>query len=227
MEKLKRGQNNSKRLFEDNFLEALSKTSRKITVVYYSLILICLISLSMKYNHENLKGIISLFFLGLLFWTFFEYMMHRFLFHLKSKNKNLKRLAYMLHGIHHQNPSDEKRLFMPPLPGALFISLLLLFFYAILGNGAFSFMSGHLLGYLIYTQIHHQLHADKSSVLLKKLHLHHQMHHQSFYNKAYGVSSPLWDYIFQTMPKNKTEKNTQENEHSPKLKHTISEELIN
>ena len=50
---------------------------------------------------------------GIFFWTFFEYMMHRFVFHLVTENPRTKRIAYIMHGNHHEFPRDRQRLFMP------------------------------------------------------------------------------------------------------------------
>ncbi|MEX2379667.1 MAG: sterol desaturase family protein, partial [Vicingaceae bacterium] len=38
---------------------------------------------------------------------------------------------------------------------------------------------------------------------LKQLWIHHSIHHYQEDDKAFGVSSPLWDYVFGTMPSKK------------------------
>lgn len=78
----------------------------------------------------------SLFFflLGGFYWTFFEYISHRWFFHGEDQwmhwlSKNLEssgcRLLYMLHfmshGVHHAFPQDRYRLVMPPIPGQLIL----------------------------------------------------------------------------------------------------------
>ena len=37
---------------------------------------------------------------------------------------------------------------------------------------------------------------------------HHGIHHYRNPDRGYGVSSPLWDYVFGTMEKEKNRKNT-------------------
>src|SRR5579884_2358557 len=52
---------------------------------------------------------------GLLFWTFFEYIMHRGVFHFTPHSRWQIVLAYFTHGIHHAYPDDDRRLVMPPV----------------------------------------------------------------------------------------------------------------
>lgn len=58
-----------------------------------------------------------------------------------------------------------------------------------------------MLGYAIYLFIHYVVHARKPPKnFLKYLWTHHSLHHYVFEDRAFGVSSPLWDIIFKTMP---------------------------
>lgn len=67
--------------------------------------------------YEISRGKVSVIFLGgMVFWTFFEYMAHRFLFHLHSERRFWQRIGYIMHGNHHEFPKDKTRLFMPQLP---------------------------------------------------------------------------------------------------------------
>ena len=50
---------------------------------------------------------------GWLFFTLFEYSMHRFFFHMKIGNAIKKRIQYTFHGVHHEYPNDKDRLAMP------------------------------------------------------------------------------------------------------------------
>src|SRR5690606_27989475 len=95
---------------------------------------------------------------GMAAWTLLEYLMHRYLFHISSDNKIIARFRYMMHGIHHDNPRDKNRLIMPPVPWFLYTAVLLSLFYLVMGNYAFAFMPGVLIGYCIYVYIHYQIH---------------------------------------------------------------------
>jgi amino acid permease len=66
---------------------------------------------------------IALTFLGaLLFWTFFEYIAHRFLYHWVSENPRIQKFVYTMHGNHHHYPRDRQRLFLPPVPSLIMAS---------------------------------------------------------------------------------------------------------
>jgi len=81
---------------------------------------------SMVYNYTLQGGSaelkLALFFIGVFFWTFAEYMLHRFLFHMEDQPYFLRHskfyaLHFMVHGIHHAFPSDAYRLVFPPFLG--------------------------------------------------------------------------------------------------------------
>ena len=67
--------------------------------------------------------------------------------------------------------------------------------------------SGFALGYVSYDSIHYATHHwqmnGKIGKFLKNYHL---RHHYGDDHTAYGVSNPLWDYAFGTIPKQLKEK---------------------
>jgi sterol desaturase/sphingolipid hydroxylase (fatty acid hydroxylase superfamily) len=148
---------------------------------------------------------------GFLFWTFAEYMIHRFLYHTESESETLNNIQYKGHTVHHQYPIDPTRLAMPPLPSIILSSLFLGLFYLIMGKWAIAFWPGFISGYLVYITFHYYQHRIKRPRIptLKKLWLYHQIHHYSNPYAAFGVSTLLWDYVFGTIPevkKGKTKK---------------------
>lgn len=188
------------RIFENVVLETLTKTSPVLTIVTYSSVVVLLLALNYIYQATSFFTGLLLYLGGLLFWSLFEYLMHRYVFHFASESKLARRFHYMIHGVHHQYPRDKERLFMPPVPGILIISVLFLLFYLILERYTFTFLAGLLNGYLLYTLIHYSVHMYRPPKYFKKLWVHHAMHHYRYHDKAYGVSSPLWDIVFGTMP---------------------------
>jgi sterol desaturase/sphingolipid hydroxylase (fatty acid hydroxylase superfamily) len=67
-------------------------------------------------------------------------------------------------------------------------------------------MANFLIGYLCYDYIHYATHHfPMTSPVGKYLRKYHLQHHYSGEDSKYGVSSPLWDYIFKTVsgPKSK------------------------
>jgi hypothetical protein len=78
--------------------------------------------------------ILLLFFAGMLFWTLFEYIMHRFIFHHVAESEKAKKIIYILHGNHHHLPRDKERLFMPPVPSLILASVIFSLQYLLMGN---------------------------------------------------------------------------------------------
>ena len=139
---------------------------------------------------------------GILVWTLTEYVLHRFAFHYHPKSELGKAIHFIFHGVHHDYPRDSKRLVMAPVVS---IPLALLFyagFYPLLGETRVApFFAGFIFGYLCYDMIHYATHhfSIKSRFGLWLKH-HHMLHHYQDEEKRYGVSTPLWDFVFRTMP---------------------------
>lgn len=138
---------------------------------------------------------------GLLFWTFLEYMMHRFAFHFEPKSNFGKKIVFLFHGIHHDHPKDFTRLVMP-LSVSIPLSAFIYFgFISLFGFSGKMIFAGMMSGYLIYDYIHFGVHYFQSQnplfIYLKRYHL---WHHYQQPEKGFGVSNPLWDYIFRTHP---------------------------
>src|SRR5688572_9380079 len=71
---------------------------------------------------------------GLLFWTLFEYLMHRYVFHWVSESPRVQKFIYTAHGIHHEYPRDTHHLFMPPLVSAVLAVVLYYTFGTVMGD---------------------------------------------------------------------------------------------
>ncbi|MEQ8909860.1 MAG: sterol desaturase family protein [Vicingaceae bacterium] len=145
--------------------------------------------------------ILAYFFIGFLSFTFAEYCIHRFIYHLPTVYEE-GGAAYALHGIHHKYPRDKKRLVMPPVLSVLIASIILSLNYFLMGEAGFPFTAGFLFGYAAYLSVHFIVHRFKPPKnFFKALWIHHSIHHYQDDEVAFGVSSPLWDFVFGTMPK--------------------------
>ncbi len=160
------------------------------------------------FAYSKLEGIsssakITMLPLGLLFFTFIEYIVHRYLYHSGEDYKDEKNWQYKIHGIHHAIPREKHYLAMPLILALVVAGILFGLLYLGLGNYIYFFFPGFLSGYAIYLYIHYTIHTKTppKNSKLKYLWTHHNIHHYKDDDKAYGVSSPLWDYIFGTMPK--------------------------
>ncbi len=194
----------SKRLFSNPLLEKLTRTHISIPVSIFIVFSFAL--LGMAYVTANLPflTILALFTSGLLLFTLIEYLMHRFIYHMNARSVRLRRLQYLMHGVHHDYPKDKSRLAMPPIVSVLIAALLLGAVYLILKEYTFAFLPGFVLGYAAYLFVHYIVHAYRPPQnMFRVLWVHHSIHHYKDPARAFGVSSPLWDYIFGTMPENK------------------------
>ena len=185
-------------IFRNPFLEALTRTTPLITFVTSGSVVLLFMFLSYREGVLGVATTIGLFLSGLVFWTFFEYLMHRFLFHWESDAA--KPLTYALHGVHHEEPRDHDRLFMPPVPGLIIIGVVSLIVKLVLGSFAFAFLGGWLTGYLMYAFVHYKVHGQQPPKMFRKLWVHHNLHHYRYHEKAFGVSTTFWDRVFRTMP---------------------------
>ncbi|WP_374951983.1 sterol desaturase family protein [Mucilaginibacter sp.] len=187
----------SVRMFKSSFLESLSKVHYFVPIIIFvPVIFVCT-----YFAYENQIGVLNyfgLFLFGLFVWTLTEYIMHRFVFHFVPKQKWALRLHFIFHGVHHDYPSDAMRLVMPPSASIPLATGFYLLFNAMLpANYIFGFFPGFILGYLVYDISHYAIHHfNFKGNFWKKIKQHHMLHHYQDPTKGYGVSSPLWDKIF-------------------------------
>ncbi len=193
--------NSSGRIFKSNVLEALTRTHISIPLAMYW----SAGAASLWYSTARL-GIswfvtILLFLGGILFFTLIEYLMHRYLYHIPATTPWRERFRYVVHGVHHDHPRDKQRLAQPPITSILLAVILLSLFRLIMGDAGFAFCGGVLFGYSSYLAIHYATHMLKPPKnFLSALWKNHNLHHYVNDDGAFGVSSPLWDYVFGTMP---------------------------
>ena len=142
---------------------------------------------------------------GLLFWTMLEYVLHRWVFHYTpNPNSELSQdFHFLIHGVHHDWPHDPDRLVMPPVMSILLAVVLGYPIFLVVGARYFDpFFAGLVLGYLWYDMTHYAVHHVKPRTEVgAKLRKHHFLHHFKTPEARYGVSTPLWDVVFGTLPR--------------------------
>lgn len=192
------------RLFRHPWLEALSRTSPSLTLLAYTPLVLGIAYVGWQRYDISIIEFMGYGLLGVLTWTLMEYTLHRYVFHYINDHTVVQRFHYVVHGVHHHYPKDKGRLFMPPVPGYFIATLLFSGWYLLLGTTAFAFFPGLLIGYLGYVFIHYAIHTyRKPQNILSYVWDHHNLHHFKHPNKAFGVSTPLWDIVFSTMPPKK------------------------
>jgi len=140
---------------------------------------------------------------GLGIWTLTEYWLHRLLFHWEPDNAFGRRMHFVIHGIHHDHPNDKLRLVMPPAVSIPLAALFLAAFVLIFGTpAAYPLFAGLIAGYLVYDYMHYWVHHYvPRSKLGRRLREQHMRHHFQDHRYGYGVSSPVWDVAFRTLPR--------------------------
>jgi 4-hydroxysphinganine ceramide fatty acyl 2-hydroxylase len=190
----------SVRMFKNDFLESLSKVH--FTVPLYIFVPVIIISsyLALFEYKIGIATFLGLSALGLFVWSFVEYIMHRFVFHYVPKNKFGLRMHFIFHGVHHDYPSDAKRLVLPPSVSIPLATGFYFLFNAILPlHYVYGFFPAFILGYLFYDISHYAIHHfNFKGSIWKKIKQHHMLHHYQDPDKGYGVSSPFWDKIFRS-----------------------------
>ncbi len=198
-------------LFRNHFLELLTKSHPLVIWGMYLPIILFFLYYSRTHFGFTSTRVGFTFLGGIFFWTFFEYIAHRFLFHLVSDRERIKKFSYILHGNHHHYPRDRNRLFMPPVPSLILSSSLFLLMFFFMGANVFMFFPGFALGYLLYGTLHYAIHAWHTPFKwMKPLWRNHHLHHYKNDNHGFGVSSTLWDHVFGTMFDLKNEKEDKE-----------------
>lgn len=198
-------------LFRNQYLEYLTKTHPLVIWGMYLPVFILLPIYAHNTIGHGVSRVILTFLSGMFFWSFFEYIMHRFVFHMVSESERAKKVIYVLHGNHHEYPRDKERLFMPAVPSLIISSTIFLIMYGIMGKNVFSFFPGFMLGYLIYGSMHYAIHAwNPPFKWMKGLWRNHHLHHYKQTQRGFGVSSTLWDHVFGTTFDLKKEKEDKE-----------------
>jgi 4-hydroxysphinganine ceramide fatty acyl 2-hydroxylase len=189
------------RLFKNPMLEAMTKThiAFPLTIFYGTGVLALYFSLT--WFNQQLLSALSLFIVGAFFFTLVEYLVHRFFYHMGTDSPRKARLQYVFHGVHHDHPRDKKRLALPPLMSVLVAAMFVGIFYGLLGDAGIAFGGGFMTGYATYLLAHYAIHVyNPPKNILGSIWKHHNLHHYVGDTGAFGVSSPLWDHVFGTMP---------------------------
>lgn len=192
----------SPRLFESRFLDFFSRVHPSIPAIVFVPAMVAAVWLGADGGYGALASV-GLVALGVLFWTLTEYWLHRLVFHWEPDHPLGSRIHFIMHGVHHEHPNDRLRLVMPPAVSIPLAALFLGVFVLVFGTpAAYPIFAGLILGYLTYDYVHYHVHHHTPRTKLgKRLREQHMRHHFQDHRFGYGVSSPLWDVVFRTLPR--------------------------
>ena len=190
-------------MFENKLLNRLTQTHIATPIVIFIVYAIALLYYTEVATALGLTTVVAVFLAGTLSFTFAEYLIHRWVYHPPhGSSERYKEVMYNAHGFHHDYPKDKKRLAMPPIVAVIVSTVLLGVFRLVLGDYSFSFLAGFVVGYAMYLVVHYTVHMyPPPKNFLKALWVNHALHHYSEDDVLFGVSQPLWDYVFGTLPK--------------------------
>ncbi|XP_026330467.1 dihydroceramide fatty acyl 2-hydroxylase FAH2 [Hyposmocoma kahamanoa] len=124
--------------------------------------------------------------LGVVIWTALEYSLHRWVFHLDpGASVTMIKIHFLIHGMHHKSCSSKDRNWSTPSSCAIFVQP----------------RAALCRCYLTYDMIHYYVHhgSPKDGTYLYAMKRYHSNHHFVNYDKAYGISSKIWDHVFKTV----------------------------
>jgi sterol desaturase/sphingolipid hydroxylase (fatty acid hydroxylase superfamily) len=129
---------------------------------------------------------------GVLAWTFTEYIIHRFVYHRVPCLKTY-------HLVHHEYP--QAYVGAPPLLGTGMLFLMSFFPASTYSDVLASALSaGMLAGYACYMMVHHACHhwMPVPGSFLYRARLRHVAHHYRREDGNFGVTTSVWDHAFRT-----------------------------
>lgn len=186
-------------MFESDLLDRFSRVHHYVPVAIFLPAIVVLVWLGAD---RGLGGgrIALLGIAGYLFWSLSEYWIHRVIFHWEPEEGFGARLHWMIHGVHHDHPSDPLRLVMPPAASVPLAAIFLAAFALVIRSPDwYPFAGGFLAGYLAYDMIHYHLHhhhaRTRAGRWLRELHMRHHFQDDT---RGFGIAAPYWDFVFRT-----------------------------
>ncbi|MCH2109028.1 MAG: sterol desaturase family protein [Polyangiaceae bacterium] len=191
-------------MFQSDFLDLFSRTHWSVVPIIF----LPITSLMLWYSAVRVDAgwllSLAIAVAGFIGWTLTEYWLHRLFFHWQPPGALGERMHFLVHGVHHEWPSDKYRLVMPP---AVSISLYFIFlgiFYALFSllnctSYVWAWHAGFVVGYVFYDCVHYWLHHHTpKSAYWVKLKKNHMIHHFKDHDSRFCVSNMFWDKIFGT-----------------------------
>ena len=191
------------RLYNSDFLERITRAHPSEPFFVFIPIVLSLMAYTLISGPNSWYLVVGVFLAGAFFWTFCEYILHRWLFHYEAKTAFGKKQMRLIHGIHHQFPNDTDRLVIPPVAGLTVAGTSYCLYALILGPWlAMPFLAGWVTGYMGYDFTHYSTHHRKPLTRIgRTARRRHLLHHYRYPDACYGVSTGLWDWVFRTTEK--------------------------
>lgn len=142
--------------------------------------------------------------LGVFYWTFLEYVLHRWVFHWEPTRPAMKRLRSVFppHRAHHTHPDRARGAAMLDWRYVAILSPLYtaaLCVTPLSAQYALALNAGLLIGYFAYEFVHAACHrSPMRGPFLTQVRRFHAIHDLRDETVNFGVTSTIWDYVFGT-----------------------------
>lgn len=174
------------------------------SMIAHTLVLLALVTslMILAFRSAAPQLIIITFAIGWTLWTFAEYALNRWLLHAGEASLLFVAVFKRHHFRHHEDPENIRYSFPHPLTILITAAILFLLALLTLGTLSFSLTSGFLFGCWLFCLLHVLQHhyPSPSAVFLKNYWQTHFLHHNRYSDKAFGISTPLWDRMLGTLP---------------------------
>lgn len=169
--------------------------------IFYIVVLSFMQFAVVRSGASSIASAAALFVAGLLTWGLYEYATHRWVLHREPKAEGFNLPGNLTHLRHHADPNSLQRLNVQLNESIPVCVVYYLLAWAITGSwqAATHLFTGLIAGYFFYEYLDFQAHHGTSrGRLTRYFRKYHLQHHHYDATVRFGVTSPLFDYLFGT-----------------------------
>ena len=169
--------------------------------IFYTVVISVMQFAVVRGGASSIASAAGLFVVGLLTWGLYEYAVHRWVLHREPKREGFNLPGNLTHLSHHADPNSLQRLNVQLGESVPVCVAYVLLAWALTGNwqAATHLFTGLIAGYFFYEYLDFQAHHGTSrGRLTRYFRKYHLQHHHFDATVRFGVTSPLFDYIFGT-----------------------------
>ena len=169
--------------------------------IFYIAVLFFMQFAVVRSGESSLASAAGLFVAGLLTWGLYEYATHRWVLHREPKSEGFNLPGNLTHLRHHADPNSLQRLNVQLSESIPVCVVYVLAAWALTGSwqAATHLFTGLISGYFFYEYLDFQAHHGTSrGRLTRYFRKYHLQHHHYDATVRFGVTSPLFDYLFGT-----------------------------
>jgi sterol desaturase/sphingolipid hydroxylase (fatty acid hydroxylase superfamily) len=169
--------------------------------IFYTTVLSVMQFAVVRSGASSIPSAAGLFVVGLLTWGLYEYAVHRWVLHREPKAESFNLPGNLTHLRHHADPNSLQRLNVQLSESVPVCVVYILIAWALTGSwqAATHLFTGLIAGYFFYEYLDFQAHHGTSrGRLTRYFRKYHLQHHHYDATVRFGVTSPLFDYLFGT-----------------------------